>query len=285
MRLDDVPVAERLSARAFLSVDLVDHRAGTPAPQPRSVSRGERWMARTASFLDTDAGGCWVAEDDAGMAGFATAVTRELMWLLSTYAVRPDAQGAGIGRQLLDAALHHGRGCLRGMLASSSDPRAFRRYRHAGFTLHPQLVAEGEVVRSEIPVIEKVREAGLSDRDLMDSVDRQTRGAAHGGDHRLLALQGRPLVCDAATGSGYVYVDPTGSAVALAATNRRTATELLWAALAESSGPVRLAHITAANQWAVDVALAARLSIRTEGYLGVRAMNPPAPYLHNGGLL
>ena len=40
------------------------------------------------------------------MLGFATSYTRELMWILASYAVRPGLQGAGIGAQLLAAALH-----------------------------------------------------------------------------------------------------------------------------------------------------------------------------------
>lgn len=285
MRPEDVPVAERLRSEAFLALDVRSRRPDEPPPSPRSPSRGETWVVRTRSFLDTDPGGCWVAEDESGMVGFATSITRELMWILATYAVRPDLQGAGIGRQLLEAALSHGRGCLRGMLSSSSDPRALRRYRLAGFSMHPQMLARGTVDRSAIPVVEHVREAGISDRDLMDSVDRRTRGAAHGSDHALLARMGRPLVSETRDASGYVYVDPGGSVVALAATDRRTATRLLWAALAESSGEVVLGHVTQANEWAVDVALAARLEVHTEGYLALRGMRPPTPYIHSGALL
>ena len=46
-----------------------------------------------------------------------------------------------------------------------------------------------------------------------------------------------------------------------------------------------VAHVTAANQWALDVGLAARLELHQEGYLGLRGMKPPAPYVHNGALL
>jgi GNAT superfamily N-acetyltransferase len=288
MRPDDVAIAERLSAESFYAVDLQSRSPGMPEPALRPASRAQGWVARTTSFLATDPGGCWVAEDlggAGGMAGFATSFTREKLWCLATYAVRPDLQGAGIGKQLLEAALSHGRGCLRAMLSSSSDPRAVRRYRLAGFALHPQMVAVGTVDRRAVPVIEKVRDASLSDRDLMDSVDRRTRGSARGSDHDLLAMTGHALVSDSTTGSGYVYADASGQVAALAATDRRTATALLWAALAQSSGQVRLAHVTAANQWALDVALAARLDVHTEGYLAVRGMEPPAPYVHHGALL
>ncbi|WP_182481277.1 hypothetical protein [Nocardioides immobilis] len=44
-------------------------------------------------------------------------------------------------------------------------------------------------------------------------------------------------------------------------------------------------HLTAANQWAIDVGLTAGLTLGQTGYLGVRGMAPPAPYIHNGALL
>ena len=69
------------------------------------------------------------------------------MWILASYAVRPGLQGQGIGKALLAAALHHGRGCLRGMLSASADPKAIRRYRAAGFSLHPQMHLTGKVDR------------------------------------------------------------------------------------------------------------------------------------------
>ena len=78
------------------------------------------------------------------------------MWILATYAVRPGLQGQGIGKALLAAALHHGRGCLRGMLSASADPKAVRRYRAAGFSLHPQMYA----VRRRRPVRDPGRREG-----------------------------------------------------------------------------------------------------------------------------
>ena len=87
--------------------------------------------------------GSWVAEVDGEMVGFATSFNRELMWILASYVVRPGLQGQGIGKALLAAAMHHGRGCLRGMLSASADPKAIRRYRAAGFSLHPQMHLTG----------------------------------------------------------------------------------------------------------------------------------------------
>jgi GNAT superfamily N-acetyltransferase len=285
MRPEDVPAAERLSAEGFHELDLRMARRSWPEPELRPAARGANWVTRTLHFLDTDPGGCWVAEDATGLLGLATSFNREKLWCLATYAVRPGLQGRGIGKPLLAAALHHGRGSLRGMLSSSADPKAVRRYRLAGFSLHPQMFLTGTVDRSAIPTIEKVREGSAGDIDLMDSIDRQTRGAAHGPDHELMLRCWRLVVSDTTTGSGYAYVDERGIVALLAASNRRTATRLLWSALADAEGEVEIHHVTAANEWAIDVGIAARLELHQEGYLGLRHMDPPTPYLHNGALL
>jgi hypothetical protein len=237
-----------------------------------------------AHLVRSDPRGCWVAEDGSALLGAAVSARRDLMWLLATYVVRPDRQGRGIGRQLLSAAHEHASGSLRAMVASSDDPLAARRYRLAGFTLHPTMLLRGVVPRAALPVVERVREGSQGDVDLMDSVDRQVRGAAHGADHRVLTTGLRLLVVDRPTGSGYAYVRPGGTPYLLAATNRRIATDLLWETLAATTPdqPVTVRHVTAANEWAVDVGLACRLQLWTSGYLGLRGMKPPMPYLHSG---
>jgi GNAT superfamily N-acetyltransferase len=281
MTADDVAEAETLSDEAF-----------TPMAEPgmstsRTAEQHAQWRARAEHLLRTDPAGCWVAERDDAMLGFATSYRRDLTWFLATYAVRPELQGAGLGRALLDAALTHSRGCLRGMLSASKDPKAFRRYRQAGFTLHPQMFLVGQVDRSAIPVVEHVRDGSEADFDLLDSLDRQRRDAAHGPDHAVLFAQNRLVVVDRPSGSGYAYVATDGKPAVVCASSRRVATTLLWEAVASapSEGELTIPHVTAANEWAVDVGLAARLSVHTAGYLALRGMKPPAPYLHHGALL
>ena len=284
----DVPAAERLSDEGFYELDVRMQTASSPPPERRDSGRAERWSERTRHFLRTDAGGCWVAEDETGLVGFATSFVRDTTWCLATYVVRPGLQGRGIGRALLDAAMQHGRACLHGMLSASTDPKALRRYHQAGFALHPHMRLTGEPDRSAIPVVEKVRDGSAGDIDLANSVDRQVRGAAHGPDHEYLLEHHRMLVSDSTTGSGYAYLGHREMVVVLlAATNRRTATRLLWAALADAPAEERLTipHVTAANGWAIDVGMAARLDLHQDGYLALRGMNPPAPYLHHGALL
>jgi GNAT superfamily N-acetyltransferase len=287
MTLADVAAVERLSDDAFLDLETRTHRPGWPPPARRSASSSATWRDRVAHLVRTDPRGCWVAEDETALLGAAVSVRRDLMWLLSAYVVRPDRQGRGIGRQLLHAALEHGSGSLRAMVASSDDPVAARQYRLAGFTLHPTMLLRGVVPRAALPVVERVREGSPGDVDLMNSVDRQVRGAAHGPDHAVLTASLRVVVVDRPTGSGYAYVRPGGTPYLLAATNRRLATDLLWESLAATTPdePVTVAHVTPVNEWALDVGMACRLQLWTSGYLGLRGMKPPMPYLHSGAFL
>ncbi len=284
---DDIAAAERLSAVAYLEVDRRHTRRGEPEPAPRPAARSQAWRDRTAHLLLTDPGGCWVADVDGDVVGMAVSLRRELLWVLGSYTVRPGLQGRGIGRALLDAAATHGRGCLRAMLNSSQDARAVRRYRRAGFDLLPQMLLWGRVARADLPLVRHVREGTDADFELMDSLDRRTRGAAHGPDHALMAGQFRLLVTDRPAASGYAYVDGSGSTVALAATHRKAARSLLWEGLAGSDPgvDVRIPHVSPRNQWALDVAVAARLEVHPHGFLALRGMREPAPYVPHPTLL
>src|SRR3954453_15980797 len=243
MSSDDVEAAERLSDEAF-----------SPLAEPgmftnRTPVQQAQWRARAEHLLRTDPAGSWVAERADELLGFATSYRRDLTWFLATYAVRPHLQGAGLGKALLDAALTHSRGCLRGMLSASRDPKAFRRYRHAGFTLHPQMYLTGSVDRSAIPVVEHVREGNSADTDLLDSLDRRCRDAAHGADHRVLLAQNRLLVLDRPSGSAYAYVAPDGTPAVVCGSTRKAATAVLWEAVASApDGPVTVPHVTPANE-------------------------------------
>jgi GNAT superfamily N-acetyltransferase len=282
MTLDDAPRAERVTAIGFHELDTRMFRRSWPDPQIRPPERGANWIDRARHLIGTDPGGCWVAEREDELLGIVASFVREKMWLLASYAVVPEAQGLGLGKALLAPALEHGRGCLRGMFNASSDPKALRRYHAAGFTLYPQMFLRGTPDRAQIPVVTRVREGTESDLDLMDSVDRQTRGAAHGVDHRLLMRQFRLVVSESRSAQGYAYLDD-GVAL-LAATDRRTASRLLWEAIA-ASDDVLIGHITPENSWAVDIGLAARLELHQEGYQALRNMRPPKPYLPHGALM
>jgi GNAT superfamily N-acetyltransferase len=278
----DLAAAERVTAVGYHELDTRMFRRSWPDPQLRTPERGVSWMERAGHLLRTDPGGCWVAEQDGETLGVAVSFIREQMWFLASFAVVPRSQGFGLGRALLAPALEYGRGCLRGMLNASNDPKAVRRYHAAGFTLYPQMFLSGRPDRSQIPALDRVREGGPGDIDLLNSVDRQTRGAAHGPDHDLLLRLHPLVVCESPTGHGYAYVE-NGTPL-LAATDRRTAALLLWEAIA-ASDDVLVGHITPENSWAVDVGMAARLDLDQGGYQALRNMRPPKPYLAHGALM
>jgi hypothetical protein len=118
----------------------------------------------------------------------------------------------------------------------------------------------------------------------MDRIDRETWGAGHGPDHPYMLRNLRLVVSRARGRRGYAWIDDRGCAV-LAAEREETAQQLLWEALAAAQGRTLVNCITTANQWAVDVGLAARLDIGQEGYLALRDMGEPAPYLASGHFL
>lgn len=283
MQPADVPLAERLSDDAFHAAATQSRRDSDPPAERRSQAGSANWITRTEGFLTTDPEGCFVAYDSEGLAGFATSARRDhALWLLCTFAVRTGIQGKGLGKRLLEEAMAYGSDCPRWMLSASDDPKALRRYRLAGFDLHPQLMLHGEVDRSSLVAVAGVRDGSTADLELLDHIDRTVRGAARGRDHAVLAAGG-DLVVDT-SGRGYAYATASGPAL-LAALDEETATRLLWECLARTEGGAKVTHVTGANQWAVDVGLTAQLSLGTEGVLGVRGMAPPSPYLHHGALL
>jgi GNAT superfamily N-acetyltransferase len=246
--------------------------------------------ARTRHLVANDPRGCWLAVVDGRPVGYALSLLREGVWILALTAVLPEFQGKGIGRLLMDRAAEYGRGSLRGMLTVSVDPAAARRYRKAGFTLHPTMKLTGEPDRSalleagEALPVHRGTERHL---ELLDSIDRRVRGAAHGVDHRLmLAHYEELLVADTHAGSGYCYRNG-GRVTLVAATSRSMAARLLQEALARvpQGTSARVEWLTAEQEWAVDVGLDFGLTLENRGYLALRGMKPPNGYLPNGGFL
>ena len=273
MRPDDIDAAEHLTAVAFGPISPIGASERTPEQR-------KRWTAQLHHLLSVDPGGSWVCDESGSVVGVAAAARRDLLWVLSTYAVDPSYQGRGAGKALLEAAIAYGVGCLRGFICSTRDPRAVRRYRLAGFTLHPTMQLTGVVDRSSLPIVDGVRTGTDGDLEFVDSVDRQVRGATHRPDHTYLRDHGQLLVCDMLTGRGYAYLDQSRVAL-LAATSRAVAQRLLWAALArtEPDTEVLIRSLTSDQEWALDVGLAAGLQVEQDAYLALRHMRPPAPYI------
>ncbi|MDX3075258.1 GNAT family N-acetyltransferase [Streptomyces sp. MI02-7b] len=284
---EDADAIAVVAAAAFGASDALPSSGppeGMPPERAALLRRRNRHVART------DPGGCWLAVDEtSGMPlGVSMSTRREGTWGLSLFAVLPSAQRQGVGRELLAAAVAYGRGCLRGIICSSPDARAAATYRRAGFALHPAMRLEGAVRKGDLPAPDgAVHEGSAEHRDMMDSVDRRTRGGAHGPDHDQLLTESGLLVVDDLAGSGYCYVGEDGYVRLLAATSRRLATRLLTAALLSlpEGTPARVGNLTAEQQWAVDVGLTAGLELRTSGWICLRGMRPPEPYIPSGFFL
>ncbi len=248
-----------------------------------SERRTVRFTRRVRHLAGTDPAGCWLAEDDAGdPVGVALASLREGLWGLSLLAVVPGAQGKGVGTELMRRAAAYGRGTLRGVICARPHSGAARVYRAAGFSLHPTMRLSGTVDATRLTVPDgPAIEGGPAQRDLMDSVDRRLRGAAHGPDHGELLLHCRVVVADDLAGSGYCYLDEDGTVELLAATSRRIAVRLLTSALLSlpPGATATVRHLTAEQEWALDVGFAAGLDLSADGYLCLRGRRPPAPYL------
>ncbi len=279
----DAEAVLAISRSAFR--DPTDVTSATGDDPGRTVQQ----LARTRHLVRTDPEGCWIVEQDGEAVGAALSLRREGVWMLALFVVRPSAQGKGVGQLLLERAAAYGRGCLRGLLCASPSPAAARRYRRAGFTLHPTMRLTGKVDRSGLldPGDIPVHPGSAAHTHLLDSVDRRVRGAAHGPDHTfMLAHYDELLIADTLAGSGYCYRDG-GAVKLLAATSKRIATRLLREALARvPDGEEALVEfLTAEQEWAVDVGLEVGLSLDTRGYLAVRGMRPPAPYVPSGGFL
>ena len=82
-------------------------------------------------------------------------------------------------------------------------------------------------------------------------------------------------------GRGFSVLRPQGTAW-LGALDEQTARDLLWATLAEAPEDVEIDWLAANQQWAIDVCLDARLTLRSGASLCLRGQPSIAHYLPSG---
>lgn len=282
----DIEAAGRVQVAAF---DDLDQRMGEEL-QPISDDRWDRVHGRIRHFLTHDPDGSWVStSDDGEVTGVALASVRGDLWGLSLLVVRPGGQSGGAGRLLLDASLGYAEGCDRAVILASRDPRAVRLYATSGFDLYPQMAADGVPDLGQLPAsVSRVRPLDSGDGALLERIDQQVRRATRGPDHELLG-RNTGFVCDDDAGSGYAYVTAGGGYLTtLAASDERTASDLLWRCLQEIGSAGSAANVSdlgANQQWAMRVTLQARLALRPRGPVLWRGGSPPPAYLPSGALL
>jgi GNAT superfamily N-acetyltransferase len=160
--------------------------------------------------------------DEERVVGFAAALMRERLWFLSMLFVRPELQGAGVGRTLLArVAPREGEASFRSTATDSAQPIANALYASQGIVprvpllnligLPQQPDAFGALPSGIVPTafVDLVGGAGGDGHrrlaNEVDTLDREVLGVAHPLDHRWLRQENR---------SGWLYHGPDGSVVA-----------------------------------------------------------------------
>jgi predicted N-acetyltransferase YhbS len=278
---EDVPAVAEVQLAANRVAEEQAGRQWTP-PDDTRRARFRRALDR---FAAVDAGTSFVAEVDGAVVGHAVAIRRGTFWGLSLLFVHPDHQSAGVGRRLMEAVTPGAEEAQLAMIMSSEDPRAIRRYARAGFDLHPAVEISGTVDRAALPAGLPVRPGGSADLDVVDAVDAQLRGSSRREDVEFLIAEQGARLWIAERGQGFAVGTPN-RIVMLGADAPATAQTLLWQMLATAEEDIDAYCWTAAQQWAIDVAVAAKLKITPGGPLFVRGgAGPdrvPVAYLPSG---
>lgn len=272
---DDVDPADALAARV-LSI---------PDPGETDAARRARGVGRIAHLLETDPGGAWVADRDGEVVGVALALLREGVWGLSLFTVAEDAQGRGVGAELLRRTLAYGDDARGHLILSSTHPAAMRLYAATGIPVRPCLAAAGIVDQARMPDLDGAEEAGAAGIAVADAIGREIRGAGHGRDLAVPLRFGARLFVVADRAFSVVR---GGHVVLLAARDEAAARTALWAAL-HSAGPGATSGVdflTAGQDWAVAVALQAGLQLSPDGPVFAGGeLGPLAPYVPSGAFL
>ncbi len=254
-------------------------------PHEGEAVRAARQHARIRHLLNTDPGGCWVAEHEGRVEGVALALIREGVWGFSLFGVAEKLQGRGVGRELFARCWAYGAGARGHLILSTTNPTAMAIYARTGLPIRPAVAFAGIPDLERAPAPDGVENAGTEGIALADAIGRELRGAGHGRDlpvpmaygARLLVLEDRAFA-----------VARAGHIVMLGARDERAAQRMLWALFA-TAGPgatVNVDFLTAGQDWALPVCLDARLHLSPDGpmFAGGR-LGPLAPYIPSGAYL
>jgi GNAT superfamily N-acetyltransferase len=275
MRDEDVADADRVCLDVLYTM---------LAGEPESV-RAARQHARIRHLLNTDPGGCWVAEHDGRVQGVALALVREGVWGFSLFGLAEALQGRGVGRALFERSWEYGAGARGHLILSSTNASAMAIYARSGLPIRPCVAFAGIPDVSRAPDLDGVEEAGEAGIPLADAIGRELRGAGHGRDLPVPMAHGARLL---------VFEDRAfalargGQIVMLGARDEQAAQRMLWA-LFVTAGPgatVNVDFITAGQDWALPVCLDARLALSPDGPMFAGGtLGPLVPYIPSGAYL
>lgn len=179
-----------------------------------------------AHLQTTDPDGFLIAEQwrDGGgsrIVAFVAAVRRETLWYLSMLFVLPEAQGAGVGRALLERVLPLPGSVTRATCTDSLQPISNALYASVGMPPRMPLLRlvglpdRPDAVPSLPAGIRAISFDGIGEgaadrlggaalRDEIAAIDRGSIGFEHPADHDLMRMEGR---------AGTLYLDAAGSAI------------------------------------------------------------------------
>jgi GNAT superfamily N-acetyltransferase len=254
-------------------------------PGEEEAARAARQHARIRHLLETDPGGCWVAEHEGRVEGVALALVREGVWGFSLFGVAEKLQGRGVGRALFDRSWAYGADARGHIVLSSTNPPAMGIYARTGLPIRPCVAFGGIPDLDRAPALDGVEEAGEAGLPLADAIGRELRGAGHGRDLPVAMAHGARL---------FVLEDRAfalargGNIIMLGARDERAAQRMLWA-LFVHGGPgatVNVDFLTAGQDWALPVCLDARLQLSPDGPMFAGGqLCPLAPYIPSGAYL
>jgi GNAT superfamily N-acetyltransferase len=256
-------------------------RGVVPQPPPRTAVQTAANRRAHVRFVERDGPGAWVAAREGSVVGMAEAIRRDGFWGLSMLFVRPEDQSRGVGRALLEATLGYAEGADIRMIQSSPDPRAMRRYAQVGLAMHPTAEISGSPDRKSIPVGLPGRGGDADDLELVASVEAAL-GRSRAEDVAFgLEVGNRLDVVETGGRRGWVLWQ-SGRLLMLGATDEETAVTLLWRYVGQTGDNAVVFGLTAAQNWAFDVAHQARLSLRVDGAMFVAGMAVPGPWIPSG---
>ena len=269
MAAEDIHQVATVTAEAF----------GTDLSTPL---QRHNWEHRLRHSLLSDPEGSFVSERSGLVTGAAQAVIREGIWILSLMAVSPTLGGGGEGRALMHSVLGYERGCAGGLIIASNDPRALRLYASSGYVLEPTFQAGGKIDPAALPAHANpaITPVAAGELGTLEPISRAARGPAHTPDLEVPLARGASI--SRLEDRGFVVTMPGRGVWALAARDDNAAVSLLWHGLAElvHEPAVEIGWISGRQQWAIDVLLAARLSLTAYGAIGTRgAVGPLYPYI------
>jgi GNAT superfamily N-acetyltransferase len=256
-------------------------RGVVPQPPPRTAAQTAAIRRAHVRFVERDGPGAWVAAHEGSVVGMAEAIRRDGFWGLSMLFVRPEDQSRGVGRALLGATLGYAEGADIRMIQSSPDPRAMRRYAQAGLAMHPTAEISGSPDRKSIPVGLPGRHGDADDLELVASVEAAL-GRSRSEDVAFGLEVGDRLDVVETDGRRGWMLWQSGRLHMLGATDEETAAILLWRYIGQTGDNASVFGLTAAQNWAFDVAHEARLSLRVDGAMFVAGMAIPGPWIPSG---